>query len=91
MSGFKSSQNKRFSLLLTAALMLAALTGLYLLPSQAQVSVGKQGSFYIIATSADLAAFRDKVNVGSADISAKSCMPAQGNLYLCRVENENDK
>ena len=82
MSGFKSSQNKRFSLLLTAALMLAALTGLYLLPSQAQVSVGKQGSFYIIATSADLAAFRDKVNVGSADISAK----LTADIYLGNVE-----
>lgn len=71
MSDSKSSKNKRFSLLVIAVLMLAAVAGLYLLPSQAKVSAGPQDGFYIIASAADLAEFRDKVNAGSADISAK--------------------
>ena len=51
---------------LAAALFIAASAAL---PASALTQDGDR--FYLIATSADLAEFRDAVNAGSADISAR--------------------
>ena len=68
---------KRFQPALIILIILTAIGAMYQSPGQADVDVtplpeaAKSGDYYLMATSADMAWFRDAVNAGSSDLKAR--------------------